>query len=218
MQVKVFTFNPFQENTYLLYDETGEAVIIDPGCYDKPEQSVLEIFVAENNLNVVALWNTHCHVDHVLGNAFVKEKFGVKLHIHPEGESVLKSVENYAPAYGFIKYHAAEADEFFEEGDVLTFGNQRLKVLFTPGHCPGHVVFYHEESGQCINGDVLFREGIGRVDLPGGNASLLLERIKSQLFTLPENTIVHCGHGPSTTIGHEKENNPFCGKNAIYQF
>jgi len=217
MQVKVFTFNPFQENTYLLYDETGEAVIIDPGCYEAHEQAALVDFVEQNNLKVVALWNTHCHVDHVLGNAFVKEKFGVKLHIHPEGESVLKSVENYAPAYGFVKYHPTEADEFFAEGDTMTFGNQRLKVLFTPGHCPGHVVFYHEESAQCINGDVLFHEGIGRVDLPGGNASLLLERIKSQLFTLPEETVVHCGHGPSTTIGHEKENNPYCGKNAMYQ-
>lgn len=216
LQLKSFTFNPFQENTYLLYDETKEAVIFDPGCYEKYEQQELVDFIENEKLTVKSLINTHCHIDHVLGNAFVKRKFGVKLYIHEKDHPVLKSVAAYAPNYGFAGYEEADPDFYIDENDKIKFGNTILDILFVPGHAPGHVVFYHQESGICIAGDTLFQGSIGRTDLPGGDHQTLLNAIKNVLFTLPEDTKVYPGHGPMTTIGYEKENNPFVGKRARF--
>ncbi len=214
IHIKSFTFNPFGENTYLAYDDVGEAVFIDPGCHTEGERSELEDFVASNNLKVRNLLNTHCHIDHVLGNAWAKKRFGIPLWIHEKEIPVLKSVEVYAPNYGFHGYESAEADFYLTENQEFKVGRESFKVLFVPGHAPGHVVFYHQISNQCIAGDTLFRGSIGRTDLPGGNHQLLLEKIKSQLFTLPDDTIIYCGHGPETNIGFEKINNPFVGQNA----
>jgi len=214
LRLEVFTFNPFQENTYLLYDETGECVIIDPGCYDTHEQFDLKDFIETNALRVTALWNTHCHIDHVLGNAFVKHQYGVKLYIHAKDEPVLRAVPTYASNYGFVKYEPTEPDGYFEEGQEVSVGNEKLKVIFTPGHAPGHIVFYHPESKIIIGGDVLFYNSIGRTDLPGGDHDTLIESIHQKLFTLPDDVTVYPGHGPETTIGHEKRTNPFCGLNA----
>jgi hydroxyacylglutathione hydrolase len=214
LNIKSFTFNPFQENTYLAYDEQGEAVLIDPGCYTSEERRELEGFVTINGLKVRHLLNTHCHIDHVLGNAWAKKRFGIPLWIHEKEIAVLKSVKVYAPNYGFQGYESSEADQFLEEGKEFKVGEESLKIIFVPGHAPGHVVFYHKESNQCIAGDTLFRGSIGRTDLPGGNHQVLLEKIKSQLFTLPEETVIYSGHGPETTIGFEKIHNPFVGERA----
>lgn len=211
LSLQSFTFNPFQENTYVLYDETGDCVIIDPGCYEPDEQKALTDFIKTNGLRVTALLNTHCHIDHVLGNAFVKRTYNVKLYIHPKDEPVLRAVQAYAPNYGFVRYEESEPDGYLEEGQYVTFGNQKLAILFTPGHAPGHIVFYNEETRILIGGDVLFFNSIGRTDLPGGDYNTLISSIHEKLFTLPGDVTVYPGHGPKTTIDHEKRTNPFCG-------
>jgi glyoxylase-like metal-dependent hydrolase (beta-lactamase superfamily II) len=214
MQLQRFVFNAFMENTYVLFDETHECVIIDPGCYDKEEENELTDFIRSNNLVVKQLLNTHCHIDHVLGNAFVKNKFGVTLAIHPKEEFQLKAVKSYAPNYGFPKYHEADAEVFLNEGDKIFFGNQTLEILFVPGHSQGHIAFYHVDQKIVIGGDVLFQNSIGRTDLPGGDFNTLINSIHQKFFTLPDDVTVYCGHGPETTIGFEKRTNPFC---AIHQ-
>ena len=215
LHIKSFTFNPFQENTYLLFDETGEATLIDPGCYEVVEQLEVLDFISEKNLKVVQLINTHCHVDHVLGNFWAKKTFGLPLGIHENEVPVLKSVEVYGPNYGFNKYQTTTADYFLKEGDSISVGNETLAILLVPGHAPGHLVFHHQLSKQAIVGDTLFRGSIGRTDLPGGNHSLLLSKITSELLSLPEETILYPGHGPATTVAFEKVSNPFVGKSAL---
>lgn len=216
LHIKSFTFNPFQENTYLAYDDQGSAVLVDPGCHTAGERAELENFIQTNGLKVENLLNTHCHIDHVLGNAWAKKRFGIPLWIHEKEVSVLKSVEVYAPNYGFHGFESSSADHFLSEGQEFKVGQEMLKVLFVPGHAPGHVVFYHEKSGQCIAGDTLFRGSIGRTDLPGGNHELLLTKIRTVLFSLPDETIIYSGHGPETKIGFEKVYNPFVGERAVY--
>lgn len=216
LHIKSFTFNPFQENTYILHDDQGAAALIDPGCHTAAERGELENYVGSQGLNLVDLLNTHCHIDHVLGNAWAKHRFGIPLWIHRQEIPVLKSVEVYAPNYGFQGYETSEANYFLEEGQEFRVGEESLRVIFVPGHAPGHVVFYHEASGQCIAGDTLFKGSIGRTDLPGGNHDLLLQKIKSELFSLPDETVIYPGHGPETTIGFEKIYNPFVGERATY--
>jgi hydroxyacylglutathione hydrolase len=216
LQLKVFTFNPFQENTYILFDESKEAVIFDPGCYEKVENDELASFISSQGLKVSHLINTHCHIDHVLGNAFVKNKYNVPLMIHQKEIPVLKSVKVYAPNYGFAGYQEAEPDGYLDENEKFKFGNTELEILFVPGHAPGHLVFYDKDSKICIAGDTLFQGSIGRTDLPGGDHQTLLRAIKSELFSLPDDTVVYPGHGPETTIGIEKQHNPFVGKNARF--
>lgn len=194
----------------MLYDETRACVIIDPGCSNKQEEDQLKKFIADNNLSVTQLINTHCHIDHVLGNAFVKRTFGVKLFIHKIEEPLLRAVKTYAPNYGFFGYQDTEPDGFISEDDVLQVGNETLKILFVPGHSPGHVAFYHEQSQSLIGGDVLFYNSIGRTDLPGGDYDTLINSIHQKIFTLPDEVTVYCGHGPVTKIGYEKRTNPFC--------
>ena len=210
LNVKSFTFNPFQENTYVLYDDTKECVIIDPGCYEKAEEQELANFIEENGLTVKFLLNTHCHIDHVLGNYFVKKKYNVDLCLHPIEEQVLKAVETYAPNYGFNQYSTTSGDSYLKEGEQVLFGDQALEIIFAPGHSPGHVCFYSIPDKILIGGDVLFRNSIGRTDLPGGDHDTLIESIHEKLFILPDDVVVYCGHGPETTIGYEKETNQFC--------
>lgn len=210
INVKTFTFNPFSENTYVLHDqETLKAVVVDPGCYERNEQDTLDAYIKELNLKVEKILNTHCHIDHVLGNAWAKEKYGVKLYIHKQDEATLRSVETYAPVYGFSNYQPSQADHFLEEGDTISLGKSSLEVLFVPGHAPGHIAFYNSEQGFCINGDCLFQGSIGRTDLPGGDFDTLISSIQEKLYSLPDQTVIYCGHGPETSIGHEKKYNPF---------
>jgi glyoxylase-like metal-dependent hydrolase (beta-lactamase superfamily II) len=198
------------ENTYVLFDETNECIIIDPGCYEREEENKLVEFINEKNLLVKKLINTHCHIDHVLGNAFVKKTFGVSLVIHPKEEHQLRAVKSYAPNYGFALFKDVEADSFINEGEHVSFGNQQLQVLFVPGHSPGHIALYHAQSKILIGGDVLFENSIGRTDLPGGDQNTLIKSLHQKFFTLPDDVTVYCGHGSRTSIGFEKRTNPFC--------
>lgn len=210
IKIQSFVFGPFMENTYILSDETGESVIIDPGCYDRGEKDTITGYVSTNNLKVVKLLNTHCHIDHVLGNDFIKEKYQVTLASHEKEAPLLKAVKTYAPNYGFPNYSEAEIDEFIDENDTVKFGQTQLEILFVPGHSPGHIAFYNREQKFCISGDVLFQGSIGRTDLPGGDFNTLIQSIHQKLFSLDNDVTVYCGHGPSTTIGEEKKSNPFC--------
>jgi len=208
--VAEFTFNPFQENTYILYDDTKECVIFDPGCYTAAERKQLSEFIEAAELKPVRLINTHCHLDHIFGNSFVAEKYGLGLEIHKGEVVVLEAAPIACQKYG-IPYPdpSPAASSFLEENTTITFGNTMLELLFTPGHSPASLSFYCKESNFLIAGDVLFYGSIGRTDLPGGDFDTLINSIKTQLFPLPDDTKVFAGHGPSTTIGFEKANNPF---------
>ena len=209
MQIVQFTFNPLQENTLVVVDANKNAVVIDPGCYFREEKEHLANFIAKNELKVLALLNTHAHLDHIMGNAFIKEKYGVDLYLHELDIPTLKMGEQSAHIYGLDQFESSPLpDKYLEEGQKLKFGDISFDVIFGPGHAPGHVAFYNEEQGILINGDILFKGSYGRVDLPGGNFEELKHSITQKLFKLPENTIVYCGHGPQTTIGAEKGSNP----------
>jgi len=210
IQIQTFAFNPFSENTYVVFDQTGEGVIIDPGCYETEEKTTLAKFIEDEGIKIKYLLNTHCHIDHVLGNDFVKEKYKVPFLIHPKEEPVLKSVKAYAPSYGFAQYHEALPDQFINEGDKVLFGNIVFQVVFLPGHAPGHIGFYDSDSKSLFSGDVLFQQSIGRTDLPGGDHNTLIKSIHQKIFTLPDEVVVYPGHGDTTTVGEEKVSNPFC--------
>ena len=209
LKIKSFTFNPIQENTYLLYNEFNDCVIIDPGCYFPEEQDELAHFITQSNLKPVALLNTHCHLDHVFGNKFIAEKYGLTLQLHKNEKPML----DYAPATGLMydmpfDNYAGEFI-FLKQGDIIKLGPDELSVIEAPGHSPGHICFYCAKQNFIISGDVLFNRSIGRTDLPGGNHKTLLKNIREKLFVLPDETIVYSGHGPTTTIGDEKLHNPF---------
>lgn len=208
--IQSFVFNAFQENTYIISDKTNECVIIDPGCYDDHEKKELADYIQHHQLNVRMLLNTHCHIDHILGNDFVKQKYETKLYIHRTEEFVLNAQKILAPHYGFNRYQEARPDGYLEEGDVIAFGLQKFSVLFVPGHSPGHIAFYNEKEKVVLAGDVLFQNSVGRTDLPGGNHNTLVNSIHKKLFTLPDEVTVYPGHGGETTIGVEKRTNPFC--------
>jgi hydroxyacylglutathione hydrolase len=213
MTIESFVLNPFSENTYVAFDDTKEAVIIDPGCYEPSEQAELDRFIAAQGLTVKYILNTHCHIDHVLGNFHCKTKYKVPLLIHRQDEKVLLAVQSYASNYGFAGYQPTVPDRFLEENESFVFGNTKWKVLFLPGHSPGHIAFYDEQKKTVLSGDVLFKRSIGRTDLPGGNFDVLLHSIQQKLFLLPDDVVVYSGHGPTTTIGEEKKLNPFCALN-----
>lgn len=205
LTIQRFTFNQFQENTYVVYANNGDAVIIDPGCYDRTEEDELAEFITSNNLTVHAVLNTHAHIDHILGNSFVVNRYDVDLYLHPIDIVTLNSVENYAHLYGFSNYKVSpQPTQQLTHGEKLKFGVIEFEVFFTPGHAPGHVVFYNAENNFVINGDVLFDGSFGRVDLPGGDLETLKRSIFNVLFELPEETVVYCGHGGNTTIQKEK--------------
>ena len=208
-QVQVFEFNPFAENTYVVYDDSGKCIILDPGCYTGEERDTLRAFIAEKQLRVVRLINTHCHLDHVFGNNFVHQTWNLLPEIHRHELPVLEKYPAICLYYGVAAESSPMPETFIEAGQPLTFGNTRLEVLHTPGHSPGSLSFWCRESGFVISGDVLFMEGIGRTDLPGGNMDTLLDSIRRHLFTLPGETLVYPGHGRTTTIRHEMEYNPF---------
>lgn len=208
--VKSFVFNPFSENTYVLYDETKSALIIDPGCYEASERKELDEFIKSNYLDVALLINTHCHIDHVLGNDFVKDKYNVPFLIHKNEESLLRAVKAYAPNYGFANYREVLPDKFIDENNKVTWGKSELDVLFLPGHSPGHIGLYNPDQKILIGGDVLFEGSIGRTDLPGGDMDTLIDSIQQKLFILPDEVTVYSGHGNTTTLGEEKVSNPFC--------
>jgi hydroxyacylglutathione hydrolase len=209
MKIHHFCFNPFQENSYILYDESKECVLIDPGCYDSREQQILSGFIAKEGLKPMRLLNTHCHIDHVFGNKFVADRYQLQLEIHAKDKTVLESLLQVAKLYNLNAEASPEPSVFLEEGNKIIFGNSELDIVFTPGHSPGSICFISHKDKSVIGGDVLFLESIGRSDLPGGNQEVLLESIRRKLFQLPDDYRVYPGHGQSTTIGHEKKHNPF---------
>lgn len=209
LHIQSFTFNPVQENTYVLYNEKGAACIIDPGCYFSGEEQALKAFIESADLTPVLLLNTHCHLDHIFGNRFVHKTWGIELNLHPAEKPVfdLGPVQGQLWQLPFDNYDGPL--HFFEEGDEILIGNEPLNVLLTPGHSPGSVCFYSKAHKFLIGGDVLFNGSVGRTDLPGGDFKTLEQSIKTGLYTLPEDVIVYPGHGTSTTIGDEIKTNPF---------
>ena len=209
ISIKQFAFNAYQVNTYILFDQTGECVIIDPGMNSSHEQSEFDDFIASNNLKPVKVLNTHAHIDHITANEYVANKYGIKLFAHEHSAHFLHQAPAYATAFGLQMEGVKEIDSFVGEGDIIEFGNSKLNVLDTPGHADGSICFYSEEDKFVITGDVLFRESIGRTDLKTGNYDLLQKSIWEKLFTLPDETTAYPGHGPETQIGFEKLHNPF---------
>lgn len=209
--VTSFTFNAFQENTYIIEDtESKKAIIIDPGCDQMTEREEIIDHLTKNQLQLVAILNTHCHVDHVFGNAFMKKRFPeAPLCIHKGELETLRTYPTFAAMYGLSAEPSPEPDQFLEDGDYFTFGNTSLKVCLTPGHSPASISFHNTVEQYIIGGDVLFYQSIGRTDLPGGNHHTLITSIKKHFLSLPDDTTVYCGHGPATTIGYERRHNPF---------
>jgi len=209
MKIEKFTFNPFEENTYVLFDDSNKCIIVDPGNAEQHEHQNLVNFITSHNLSPEKVVNTHCHIDHVLGVEFLKEHFKIPFYIPKYEDEVYKAVKAYAAPYGFPQFKEVEVDAYMDEKDDILFGNTKLQVIGVPGHSPGHVVFFHEEENVLIGGDVLFQGSIGRTDLPGGNHEALISNIKTKLFNLADEVVVYAGHGPETTIGYEKKTNPF---------
>lgn len=209
-----FTFNPFQENTWIIYSEQKNCIIIDPGCYSAEEKNTLKNFIDSHQLNPVKLINTHCHIDHVLGNRFVFDTWGLQPEIHSLELPLLKAVEQYGSMWGIHSDPQPEPLLSLSDGAVIELDGEILHQIFTPGHAPGEISLYHKGQQFLIAGDVLFYQSIGRTDLPGGDHATLLDTIRNRLFVLPDEVQVHPGHGPSTTIGHEKKNNPFVNMSA----
>ena len=210
MTIKTFTFNPIQENTYLVYDETNEAVVIDAGCLSEIEKRSLKNYITDNNLTLKRVLNTHLHFDHQFGNKFLYTTYGIKPEACKADEYLLENVIAQTRSFGVeINEEAQTIGDYITDGQDLKFGNTTLKALHVPGHSPGSMAFYAEKEGILFAGDVLFRESIGRTDLPKGDYATLIGSITGQLLPLPDSTVVYCGHGPSTTIGFERKNNPF---------
>lgn len=209
MKVHCLTFNGFAENTYILSDDTGKCAIVDPGCYGKNEEKQLDAFIANNNLTPEILINTHGHIDHVFGLNHVYDTYGLELYIHAGEKVVVDMAVQVGEMYGVPLDPIRVPMHFIDENDTVKFGNTELEILFTPGHSPASICFYHRESGQIIAGDVLFQGSIGRTDLPGGDYDTLIGSITDQLLTLDDNVFVYPGHGPATTIEVERKSNPF---------
>ena len=210
MKIKSFKFNPFQENTYVIYDDTKECLIIAPGCYSKEEQILLKKFISHEKLNPVKIINTHCHIDHILGNNFVNKFWGAELYMHKKDLPLLNNSIKISNMYGLSNYALSPSPKYFlEQGDILKFGKSKFDIIFTPGHAPGHICLYNKEKNILIAGDTIFKQSIGRTDLPGGDYNTLISSIKYQLLILPDATQIFSGHGPITNIGFEKTHNPF---------
>ena len=209
IHIKAFTFSPISENTYVLYNNEGKAIIIDPGCYFPNEQETLKNFLTDNSLTPVYLLNTHCHLDHVFGNKWVHETYGLELHMHPNEEAMLELAPVSGERWGLPFHNYAGPLHFLNDGDIVLLNDTEIHVILAPGHSPGSICFYIPSQGDLMGGDVLFRGSIGRTDLPGGDSETLLTSIREKLWVLPDETVVYSGHGIKTTIGYEKRNNPF---------
>jgi glyoxylase-like metal-dependent hydrolase (beta-lactamase superfamily II) len=209
MKINTFVFNPFYENTIVVSSDSGNALIFDPGCYEIYEIEELTDFVRLNDLTVKGIINTHCHIDHVLGNFAIKQKYGTRLSIPVNEKEMFDAVAAYSLQWGITNYQAAQVDEYITEGTAIVLDELSFQTIEVPGHSPGHLMFYESDQQVIIGGDVLFRESIGRTDLPGGDHEALISNIQNKVYTLPEEVEVYPGHGPVTTIGYEKNHNPF---------
>jgi len=210
MEFKKFVFSPFQENTFVLYDETKECVVIDPGNFFPNENQQLDEYIESKGLKLVNIINTHNHLDHMFGARYIVDKYNVKIAAHPDDQFWAERFLEAAQGYGLpIELPAPIPEIALNDGDIFKFGMTELKVIHVPGHSPGGVAFYHKESGRLFCGDILFHNSIGRTDFPGGSHEQLISGIKNKLWKLPDETIVYSGHGPETSIGYEKTTNPY---------
>jgi len=209
MRIAQFTFNPFSENTYVIADTNGEAVIIDPGMTDGDEDSILFEYISEEHLKPRLILNTHCHLDHILGNAAVAEKYGIELWCHQREIAVIERAASTSMMFGISYRPSVMPTRTIDEGEMISAGDIRLSTLFVPGHAPGHLAFVCEAERVVFSGDVLFQGSVGRVDLPDCNAADLVQSIQQKMYALPDDFVVYSGHGPATSIGSEKENNFF---------
>jgi len=209
IRIKKFTFNPFQENSYLLINERNECIVVDPGCFSVEEERELSSYIETNKLTPTKLVNTHFHIDHVLGNDFVAKKYNLEVTAYKSKIDMVEMAKRSAELYNIPYKESPEPSKLLNEGDVIKFGKSELQVIFVPGHAPDHIVLVCEEEDLMIGGDVLFKGSIGRTDLPGGNHQDLIQNIEQKVFTLKETIVVYSGHGLETTIGEEKRNNPF---------
>ncbi|MEP6614973.1 MAG: MBL fold metallo-hydrolase [Ginsengibacter sp.] len=211
LKIQIFVFSPVQENTYVVYNDEKDCLIIDPGCYYPDEKEKIKSFITENRLHPVMLLNTHCHLDHVFGNKFIADNYGLTLQLHPDEKKLL----DMAPASGLmfdLPFDNYQGDFIFlNEGDKIRLGNDELEVIHVPGHSPGSICFYCRQQHFVIGGDTLFNGSVGRTDLPGGDHDTLIQNIQRKLLSLPGEVKVYSGHGPFTTIGLEKKSNPFVG-------
>ena len=210
IEVKTFTFNPFSENTYVVWErESNETIVIDPGCFSAKEENELKDFIIEKRLIVKYLFNTHCHLDHIFGNNFVLNEFQPNYFIPELDKPLLENAQTQARLFGMEMPRVQSSETFLSEETSLWIGKDEIKFIFTPGHSPGEFSIYFPQSNICFTGDVLFENSIGRTDLLGGNYQTLIKSIREKLFTLPEQTEIFPGHGYSSTIGKEKHFNPF---------
>lgn len=208
--IQAFEFSPFSENTYVIADDTTrDAVIIDPGSYEQAEKEALNQFIVTNQLNIRYLLLTHAHLDHVFGVAYVKRKYNVKAYLHELDQVVFNDVPTRCAVFGLRGYEPSEIDAHIKEGDQIKFGSIVLDVVFVPGHAPGHVAYINHAERYVVGGDVLFRGSIGRTDFPYSNHADLVNSIRTEFYTLPDDYIVYPGHNEPTTIGQEKRSNPF---------
>jgi len=209
LKIKSFSFGPFQENTYVLWDETEEAVIIDPGNSSVTENQLLKNFISDKNLKLKRLLLTHGHIDHISGNRFVFDTYNLLPEVNVNDVPLIEKHSAIAAMSGLPCDESPLPEKYLNEGEIVKFGKTEMEMIFTPGHSPGSITFYNRENNFIICGDVLFHGSIGRTDLPGGNYELLISSIKEKLFSLGDEIKVYNGHGPATTIGFERENNPF---------
>ncbi|HQH40456.1 MAG TPA: MBL fold metallo-hydrolase [Bacteroidales bacterium] len=209
MKIKIFVFNSFQENTFIMNDASGEAFIIDPGCSNPDEEKQLREYVQDNHLHPLAIVLTHGHIDHILGVPFCTKEWRVPVWMHPADGFLYRQATAYAQVFGLNVSSMPDPDRMLDEGEVLKCGEESLEILHVPGHSPGGIALYNREEQVLLPGDILFNGSIGRSDLPGGDHQLLVDGIRRKLLVLPENTLVWPGHGPSTTIGREKATNPY---------
>ncbi len=209
MKIETFVCNPIMENTFVVYDETKQCIIIDPGCFNDAEFSKIDDFIKANDLEVVKIVNTHSHFDHIMGIQKCRSAYNVKWEAHSGDNSLIENAPNQGKMFGIPMQEVALPDIELNEGESIEFGNTKLSIFHVPGHSNGSICLYHQESKQIIVGDVLFKSSIGRTDLPGGNYELLISGIKNKLFQLPDDVLVYPGHGGTTSIGEEKISNPF---------
>lgn len=209
MVIKEFVFNDFQENTYLVYDDSKQCLIVDPGCYYEDEKMQIKNVLKEHDLNPVLIVNTHCHFDHILGNKYIKDTYNIPLYAHQSEQALIDHAPEMGQIFGIQFNSHVNIDTFISDGDIIKFGKSSLEVIYIPGHSIGSIGLYTPQDNWVIVGDVLFQGSIGRTDLPGGDYNTLINSIHEKLLILPENTVVYPGHGPSTTIKEEKTSNPF---------
>lgn len=210
LKVKQFTFNPIQENTYIVYDETKECAIIDAGCLSPNEEDAVVKFINDNDLQLKRVINTHLHFDHCFGHAFIAKKYGLLPEAHPGDEFFIDGMVEHARSFGFMmEVVPQKLGGYIYEGEQVKVGNTTFELLHVPGHSPGSLCFYSAADKVMFTGDVLFQESIGRSDLPMGDFGTLIDGITKKILTLPDDVVIYSGHGPSTTIGHERVYNPY---------